>query len=199
MKTYTSHSDSEAQGLREGKISLLVIPMNPKPYTVPEFPGLWFFNGPTGYRSSWNKNNPYPPDCLAESCPYASGDEIGVKEAWMQCIDPDKSAPLNLTFIYRATDEPARWMNGSTDRWRPASKMPTRAICTRLLCRSVEARRVQSMTALEVFRWLPELASSQDTIESPTLEIKAAWHRRRPGLPWETAWAWMVTVERKEP
>lgn len=212
MKTHSAKTDAEAAGLRDGTIRLLVIPFHHQPTM-----------GRNGKAVRWRHPDDRPghrvevaPGCLSlcsgsveafqqsvvDYAPFVPGDEIGVKEAWQKVRDPDRSYPHELLAVYRA-DNPALFL-----RWRPASTLPQKWVRTRLLCRTVEARMVQSITAPEI-RDVGITPDYPDSVciwrvpgedkgcSDPLAAFEAYWHRRHPGLPFEAAWAWFVTLEKK--
>ncbi len=192
MKTYAAKSDVEAQGLREGMITLLVIPMRSQPtdWTTTPDGKLW---------PAVNRHG----ICERGKAPYTTGDEIGVKEAWLR-IDYD------LTEIYQADcdNEQQRIALGCsiTGDWQPCQDDSIRTL---LLCRSVEARQVQSITEEQakatgiksIVYDTGGMDQGGNWIEAPTWvePFIEEWDRRHPDRLWSgNPWAWMVTVEKKK-
>jgi hypothetical protein len=172
MKTYIPSTDAEAQGLREGKITLVVIPATNDPSVkairlVEDAETL-----PTGKYTGWVKECSAPLG-IPIVCPYALGDEINV-------LEPVSINTGNVIHV---------WFN----------------LC--LLCHSVEARMVGSIdfdTAVEAVPLIPTADTEGcyyevgDLVTDDPIEaFQAEWHRRHPDLPFESAWAFFVTVERK--
>lgn len=75
MQTYIARSDAESRGLRDGTITVLVIPMSPQPPEGYESHG-WSENCLLSVES-WTFVNGYARWFI--NAPYISGDEIRVK------------------------------------------------------------------------------------------------------------------------
>lgn len=214
MKTYVTHSGTQAQGLRDGTISLLVIPILKLPahYVKGKKPQQY---GPAAFAflDMADPIGTYPTCCV---CPYAPGDEIGVKEVWgiarndhgHRCLcyraDGDDHAELQMMLLWdqahgRWTQKPTRFPNWTPDRWRSASKMPDYAIRTRVVCQSVEGRQLQGITEEEARRFYWNLCPRMESWSGMAYEeicgertsdarwlgpLIDEWDRRHPDRPW---------------
>jgi hypothetical protein len=188
MKVYLSTSDAEAQGLREGRISLLVIPFDEQPQMEPiaDYRFDLCYRGVFRYTSDGSNWLPF--------APYSPGNVIGVKEAWARCLCKSPTCP---GFLYR---DSLGWNTRDSGRHFGAATMPRKAIRTRIICESVEAKRVEAITGEEVFRLGIDNGSSNPTMgvryeNMQRMVFEDEWHRHHPALPFGTAWAWFVSVE----
>ena len=159
-KTYLARSDTDAQGLHDGTVTEIVIPLDPQPRNGP--PRTW---NPDTHAITWiqwdDVHLPYEerrevapellslcsgsPEAFAASVveysPYRPGDRIAVKERWKQGRSNDSVIHyLDQTAIEHIRPPHTR----AVDRgcWRMAKYMPLWAVRTHLLCESVEAREI---------------------------------------------------------
>lgn len=175
-KTYIA-TDAEAAALRDGKKTLLVIPMEPQPKT-----GTSICTCESGVKHVYPANR-NPSGVVTIKAPYAPGDIVGVKEAWLlsafwgcdtddvyicyRCEDsehrPDsprhighsvrKRAPEHESLAVEMHERHKQQMKarGKTQYWwHPAQCMPAWAIRTRLRILTVDARLAGSITPEEM-------------------------------------------------
>lgn len=151
-KLYVGMSDAEAHNLCVGTQSLLVMPCRPedlRPYrgvvSSRDFPdaGRVVETVPGTFQAYLRK---YGGVSLGELvCPYAPGDEIGVKERYATCRCMNEQ--LCSGYVYSWS---LGWNNPPVSGpHRSAKRMPIKAIHTHLLCKSVACRQVQTLTLEE--------------------------------------------------
>jgi len=207
MKTYITTTDAEARGLHDGRVTLLVVPFKEHPPEdwSPVDCGLY---NPVRYDKSGESYpgpeifGAYDEDWGIEA-PFAPGDRIAVKERWAKCDCGAKGCP---GYIY---PEHLGWNCRTSNMQKSAEVMPMKAVRTHVLCESVAGRPVGSITEDEArrFWWqpCPKMASFSGLAYDQLCGDRASearwlgpvvdeWHRRHPGLPFETAWAWFVQV-----
>lgn len=153
-KLYVGMSDAEAHNLCVGTQSLLVMPCRPedlRPYrgvvSSRDFPdaGRVVETVPGTFQAYLRK---YGGVSLGELvCPYAPGDEIGVKERYATCRCMNEQ--LCSGYVYSWS---LGWNNPPVSGpHRSAKRMPIKAIHTHLLCKSVACRQVQTLTLEECY------------------------------------------------
>ena len=213
MKTYTARSDAEATGLHDGTITLLVIPMEPQPLFYGEPGDLYSFRSDlaSGSRECRTfKSHKYPESGLHNfpvSSPYASGDEIGVKEVWALVPVGDGR---KMGYIYRADGASAfdaiaeGWE--FMGEWETAESMPNDAIRPRLLCESAVPKQVQNIitSASEIMETgiiydadAPMIGPCECDAGDLIEQFSAEWDRRHPSTPWAgNPWAWFCRVRK---
>lgn len=88
-KTYRAQSDTEATGMYDGRVTLLVIPIDlPPQYIAGKKPQSY---GPAD-AAFFDPADPVGTYPTLRTCPYAPGDEIAVKARW----NPNGHESLNL-------------------------------------------------------------------------------------------------------
>lgn len=209
MKTYIA-TDRIAKGLYEGTISLLLVPMEPQPQWIGSFAtgsgmehhyrygGVVFANAPeidvlpgTGRGA------------IRHLAPYSVGDVVGVKEKWSRCrCGRDDCSG----FLYH---DSLGWNTSASGRHFGGLNMPQKAIRTRLLITSIDARLVKSIAEKEaaatgIYRGTNSRYASYPSGETipgwndPRQSFREYWDANHPQYPVESAWAWMFSVQKKE-
>ncbi len=197
MKTYLPYDDAEAQGLRDGTISLLVIPFTRQPPQdwSPVGCGLYHpaIEGADGETEPGPEIFGVYDEDWGLAAPYAPGDEIGMKEKWAPC---SCGAHSNRCNGYTYPDQ-LGWNARTRGKVGSAKTMPMKAIRAVLLCQSVAGRQVQSISHKECLSILGCNPYGTYPTEFGYHEriLREEWDRRHPDLLWAgNPWNWFVSV-----
>lgn len=224
MKTYTVHDDAEAKALHDGRISLLILPMEPQStklsaevvriLSLASVLDDLSLGEPQWYCE--NADGKLVARIMADA-PYAPGEIVGVKEAYWYCCEGCKTAK------YRADDPDAlgpdtRTIRGvlytvANNKWYEPDSMPDWAIRTRFRVLTAEARPVGSITEEEAIAagvdndcwidgkpmsavWYNYVMGMWDgALDGPVDSFKTMWSARHPQYPFETTWTWFIGIE----
>jgi len=139
VKTYICKSDTEGEGLHEGTITELVIPIAKLPayYVEGKKPQQY---GPAAF-AFLDMADPIGTYPTCRVCPYTPGDRIAVKERWR--VAGTHNSGFDIQFAdgrYRKIENDYEPSYKPAGEWCCASKLAKRWCDTHLLCGSVACR-----------------------------------------------------------
>jgi hypothetical protein len=193
-KPYTA-KPWEAQAFAERRKTLIVRPVTPQP----AFDGYWW-----SYKNYHANSEQTFRDgvCILGRAPYAIGQRYYVRETWQapeyETWWPLSTMPRDAHIAY-ACDYTE--YDPGTRRWRPSTQMPQWAARTHFEVVSVQCKRVQEISLLEIETMGVDIGAvvsrgvDAANIVEKLLEVFNADH---PGVWDANQWCWFIEVEVKD-